>query len=284
MSTGQEISGIVPAASSLDRKYLRFLGSRNNIVPVPTPQFRSYRRVPNGPAPTPQNKAVNDGLKQAHNTRPEGSEQRSQCLMTSAQDTSFKSSNETYNVTPQQKLQIGFETISSSSGSTCQSAESGSVLHSSSERESHTVHDTKPLGDISNERGPNVAQGVSKSVREDRIFKPQDRMLPLPMKRHLKVDFRDRQIHSSNPSLQLPSDMADYRLTAERLREFGIRRTRQREDTSGFVTLKEFMLSRQEEEKQQNSRAAQRAQPKGNNEGVFTFHTTRKPGAQSFGT
>ena len=278
------MSGIVAAASSLDRKYLRFLGSRNNIVPVPTPQFRSYRRVPNGPAPTPQNKAVNDGLKQAHNTRAEGSDQRSQCSMSSAQDTSFKSSNETCNVTPQQKLQKGFEIISSCSGSTYQSAESGSVLHSSSEKESHTAHDTKPLGDISNERCSNVAQGVGKSVREDRIFKPQDRMVPLPMKRHLKVDFRDRQIHSSNPTLQLPSDMADYRLTAERLREFGIRRNRQREDTSGFVTLKEFMLSRQEEERQQNSRAAQRAQPKGNNEGVFTFHTTRKPEVQSSGT
>ena len=276
------MSGIVAAASSLDRKYLRFLGSRNNIVPVPTPQFRSYRRVPNGPAPTPQNKAVNDGLKQAHNTRAEGSEQRSQCLMSSAQDTSFKSSSETCNMTP--KLQKGFETISSCSGSTYQSAESGSVLYSSSEKESHTVHDMKPLGDISNERGPNVAQGVSKSVREDRIFKPQDRMLPLPIKRHLKVDLRDRQIHSSNPSLQLPSDMADYRVTAERLREFGISRNRQREDTTGFVTLKEFMLSRQEEERQQNSRAAQTAQPKGNNEGVFAFHTTRKPKVQSSGT
>lgn len=278
------MSGIVSAASSLDRKRLRFLGSRNNIVPVPTPQFRSYRRVPNGPAHTPQNKAVSDGLKQAHNARAEGSEQRSQCLMSSAQDTSFKSSNETCNVTPQQKPQKGFETISSCSGSTYQGAESGSVLHSSSEKESHTVHDMKPLGDISNERGQDVAQGVSKIVREDRIFKPQDGMLPLPMKRHLKVDFHDRQIHSSNPSLQLPSDMADYRLTAERLREFGIRRNRQREDTSGFVTLKEFMLSRQEEERQQNSRATQRAQPKGNNEGVSTFHTTRKPEVQSSGT
>jgi hypothetical protein len=271
------MSGIVAAASSLDRKYLRFLGSRNNIVPVPTPQFRSYRRVPNGPAPTPQNKAVNDGLKQAHNTRAEGSEQRNHILLSSAQDTSFKSSNDTCNVAPQQKLEKGFETISSCSGLIYQSADSGSVIHSSSEKESCAIHDTKRLGDISNERGPSIAQGMSKSVREDRIFKSQDRMLPLPMQRHLKVDLRDRQIHSSNPSLQLPSDMADYRLTAERLREFGIRRNRQREDTSGFVTLKEFMLSRQEEERRQNSRAAQRLQPKSNNEGVFAFHTTRKP-------
>jgi hypothetical protein len=69
--------------------------------------------------------------------------------------------------------------------------------------------------------------------------------------------------------------MADYRLTAERLREFGIRRNRQREDMSGFVTLKEFMLSRQEEEKQ-SSRAEQRATPKGN-EGLFTSCATRRP-------
>lgn len=34
----QEMSG-----ASLDRKYLRFLGAKN--VPVPTAQFRSYRRV-----------------------------------------------------------------------------------------------------------------------------------------------------------------------------------------------------------------------------------------------
>ncbi|XP_015591697.1 uncharacterized protein LOC107266083 isoform X2 [Cephus cinctus] len=31
--------------ASLDRKYLRFLGTRNQNVPVPTAQFRSYRRV-----------------------------------------------------------------------------------------------------------------------------------------------------------------------------------------------------------------------------------------------
>lgn len=31
--------------ASLDRKYLRFLGARNQNVPVPTAQFRSYRRV-----------------------------------------------------------------------------------------------------------------------------------------------------------------------------------------------------------------------------------------------
>jgi hypothetical protein len=79
--------------------------------------------------------------------------------------------------------------------------------------------------------------------------------------------------------------MADYRLTAERLREFGIRRNRQREDMSGFVTLKEFMLSRQEEEeKQQSSREAQRGQPKGNSEGLFTFCATRKLEVQSSGT
>lgn len=35
-----EISG-----ASLDRKYLKFLGTRNQNVPVPTAQFRSYRRV-----------------------------------------------------------------------------------------------------------------------------------------------------------------------------------------------------------------------------------------------
>ncbi|KAI4478996.1 hypothetical protein M0804_011458 [Polistes exclamans] len=31
--------------ASLDRKYLRFLGTRNQNIPVPTAQFRSYRRV-----------------------------------------------------------------------------------------------------------------------------------------------------------------------------------------------------------------------------------------------
>jgi hypothetical protein len=109
---------------------------------------------------------------------------------------------------------------------------------------------------------------MSIGVRSERMFKPQDRVLPLPVKRHLKVDFRDRQIHSSNPSLQFASDMADYRLAAERLRQFGIRRNEQREDTSGFVTLKQFMLSRQEEERRQSRRATQR--PMGSSEGVFT--------------
>lgn len=35
-----EISG-----ASLDRKYLKFLGTKNQNMPVPTAQFRSYRRV-----------------------------------------------------------------------------------------------------------------------------------------------------------------------------------------------------------------------------------------------
>lgn len=35
-----EISG-----ASLDRKYLKFLSTRNQNMPVPTAQFRSYRRV-----------------------------------------------------------------------------------------------------------------------------------------------------------------------------------------------------------------------------------------------
>uniref|UniRef100_A0A7R9P871 (California timema) hypothetical protein n=2 Tax=Timema TaxID=61471 RepID=A0A7R9P871_TIMCA len=61
----------------------------------------------------------------------------------------------------------------------------------------------------------------------------------------LKQDF-------NKPSVGIDSDyMIDYRLAAERLREFGISRNRQREDTSGFVTLEEFMLSRQEEERRQ---------------------------------
>jgi hypothetical protein len=95
------------------------------------------------------------------------------------------------------------------------------------------------------------------------------------MQRHFKAEFRDRHIHASNPSLQLPSDISDYRLAAERLRELGMRRNRQREDTSGFVTLKEFMLSRQEEERRQNSRTTQRLHPAGNNEGAFTFPRRR---------
>jgi connector enhancer of kinase suppressor of Ras 2 len=35
-----EISG-----ASLDRKYLKFLGAKTHNIPVPTAQFRSYRRV-----------------------------------------------------------------------------------------------------------------------------------------------------------------------------------------------------------------------------------------------
>jgi len=31
--------------ASLDRKYLKFLGAKNHNIPVPTAQFRSYRRV-----------------------------------------------------------------------------------------------------------------------------------------------------------------------------------------------------------------------------------------------
>lgn len=31
--------------ASLDRKYLKFLGARNQNIPVPTAQFRSYRKV-----------------------------------------------------------------------------------------------------------------------------------------------------------------------------------------------------------------------------------------------
>lgn len=31
--------------ASLDRKYLKFLGAKNQNMPVPTAQFRSYRRV-----------------------------------------------------------------------------------------------------------------------------------------------------------------------------------------------------------------------------------------------
>lgn len=41
--------------ASLDRKYLKFLGARNQNIPVPTAQFRSYRRVL--PSSTP-NKCV----------------------------------------------------------------------------------------------------------------------------------------------------------------------------------------------------------------------------------
>ncbi|KAK2578688.1 hypothetical protein KPH14_011657 [Odynerus spinipes] len=48
-----EVSG-----ASLDRKYLRFLGTRNQNVPVPTAQFRSYRRV----LPTNMANKKEDGL------------------------------------------------------------------------------------------------------------------------------------------------------------------------------------------------------------------------------
>nr|XP_012216845.1 PREDICTED: uncharacterized protein LOC105668809 isoform X1 [Linepithema humile] len=40
--------------ASLDRKYLKFLGTRNQNIPVPTAQFRSYRRVL--PSSTPNKK------------------------------------------------------------------------------------------------------------------------------------------------------------------------------------------------------------------------------------
>lgn len=249
------------AGSSLDRKYLRFLGSRNNIVPVPTSQFRSYRRVPNGPAPAPQSKAVRVGQKDQNNSRGEGCEQRIDNLMPSAQDPSV-------NMPLQHKAPAASETVPTATGLMYQSADNASALNSSSQKESRVSHDTRPLLNSLNERGPAVSQEISIGVRGERMFKPQDRVLPLPVKRHLKVDFRDRQIHSSNPSLQFPADMADYRLAAERLRQFGIRRNEQREDTSGFVTLKQFMLSRQEEERRQSRRANQR--PMGSNEGVFT--------------
>jgi hypothetical protein len=262
------MSGTVAAASSLDRKYLRFLGSRNDIVPVPTPQFRSYRRVPNGPASTPENKAVSDGQKQPNKTAGEECEQRTDNLITSAQDPLVSPSNETCSTAPLQKLPKTSETIPLGTGLIYQSDESVPTLNSS-EKESHTLHDMRPLLGSSNERHP--TQGLSTTVRWERMCKPPDRMLPLPMQRRMKVDFRDRQIHSSNPSLQLLSDMADFRPAAERLREFRIHRNMQREDTSGFVTLKEFMLSRQEEERRQNSRTAQRPQPTGSNEGAFTY-------------
>jgi hypothetical protein len=181
--------------------------------------------------------------------------------MSSAQDPSV-------NMPVQHKLPTASETVPSSTGLMYQSADSVTALNSSSQKESHVSHDTRPLLNSLNERGPAVSQEMSIGVRGERMFKPQDRVLPLPVKRHLKVDFRDRQIHSSNPSLQFPSDMADYRLAAERLRQFGIRRNEQREDTSGFVTLKQFMLSRQEEERRQSRRATQRLME--SNEGVFT--------------
>ncbi|XP_023711372.1 uncharacterized protein LOC111866550 isoform X3 [Cryptotermes secundus] len=255
-SSNQETSGTVTVGSSLDRKYLRFLGGRNNIVPVPTSQFRSYRRVPNGPAPTPQSKAVRVGQKEQNISRGGGCEQEIDNLKTSAQDPSV-------NMPLQQKSPAASETAPSS-------ANNASALNSSSQKESHISHDTRPLLNSLNEMGPAVSQEMSIGVRGERMFKPQDRVLPLPVKRHLKVDFRDRQIHSSNPSLQFPSDMADYRLAAERLRQFGIRRNEQREDTSGFVTLKQFMLSRQEEERRQCRRAVQR--PVGSSE-VYTGYT-----------
>ncbi|KAL7295304.1 hypothetical protein TKK_0011338 [Trichogramma kaykai] len=45
-SKEQDVGG-----ASLDRKYLKFLGGKSQNVPVPTAQFRSYRRVlPNSPA------------------------------------------------------------------------------------------------------------------------------------------------------------------------------------------------------------------------------------------
>jgi hypothetical protein len=251
----------VAAASSLDRKYLPFLGSRNNRVPVPTPQFRSYRRVPNGPAPTALNKAVSGGQKQTMKATGEGCVQRTGNLISSEQDPSVNPINEACNSTSQQKVPKSSETIPSDTGLIYQSAESVPTSNSSSEKENQTSHNMKPLFSNADERTRTLT-----SVRGESMFKP----LPLPVQRHFKADFRDCYIHSSNPSLQLPLDMADYRLAAERLRELGIHRNRQREDTSGFVTLKEFMLSRQEEERRQNSRTTQRLQPAGNSEGVFT--------------
>ena len=196
-STNQE----TPSSSSLDRKYLRFLGgSRNNIVPVPTAQFRSYRRVPNGPAPAPVQKQV---------IKP-----------------SSESSEHTQDPAAMSQPAMMFPSVDS----------------------------------------------VESEARPTRIFKPLS---------HHAQRLREHQIHSSNPSLQLSSDMADYRLAAERLREFGIRRNRQREDTSGFVTLEEFMLSRQEEERRQN-RAIQRMQA-ANNSATTTASTTTSSTSSSEG-
>ena len=54
---GKKDSGVKDhemAGASLDRKYLKFLGTRTQNVPVPTAQFRSYRRVL--PSSTPNKK------------------------------------------------------------------------------------------------------------------------------------------------------------------------------------------------------------------------------------
>lgn len=42
---GQSFKDHEITGASLDRKYLKFLGARNQNIPVPTAQFRSYRKV-----------------------------------------------------------------------------------------------------------------------------------------------------------------------------------------------------------------------------------------------
>ncbi|KAL0270564.1 UNVERIFIED_CONTAM: hypothetical protein PYX00_007933 [Menopon gallinae] len=123
--------------ASLDRKYLRFLGHKNTPLPVPTSQFRSYRRM----QPTAATAVHGKGIEKNENA---------------------------------------------------------------------------------NKNQQNVNRDQPGLVR--------------------------KTLHLSNPSLIHP-DMADYRITQERLAEF--RRLRNQENTqegSGFMTLEQFMTSRQEEE------------------------------------
>lgn len=167
--------------SSLDRKYLRFLSSKQN-VPVPTAQYRSYRRVtPKITSSTPRSSQFYLSSENLNEDEPPPA----------PPPPPPPSSNRDY------------------------------IRRSS---------------DISGD----AAAAVATSLENKPI-------------RQLKVV--DRHIHASNPSLLLPNNLLDYRLTEERLREFGMRRNRiQREDTSGFVTLEAFMLSRQEEERKQQQR------------------------------
>ncbi|KAK7868377.1 hypothetical protein R5R35_013663 [Gryllus longicercus] len=206
-------------SSSLDRKYLCFLGSsRNSTVPVPTAHFRSYRRVPNS-AP---NKTLHDssqkiidpvvkGVASGNSSSPRYSDSAKDLPKKTRGLSNIRSmdSTETPKLTLEKVRSTNYNNLVLTPNSN---------LCKSKEKESHPVPNKPPVS--------------------DRFLRP------------VKIgDLRDRSTHASNPTLQLSGDLSDYRLAAERLREFNVQRNRPREDTSGFVTLEEFMLSRQEEER-----------------------------------
>ncbi|XP_063220348.1 uncharacterized protein LOC134529812 isoform X2 [Bacillus rossius redtenbacheri] len=207
-----------PTSASLDRKYLNFLGGmRNGNVPVPTAQFRSYRRSPK------------KRLVQESGAGDKNSDQISNDVYLPSKSGKFMPPRVNILDTEDMSTNVKLETL-------CM--------------ENFSLEDTFKSCDTSdaNVRGPPIFkknQGVNTLPTLERREKAM-----LQSHKFLKErSARDRQIHASNPTLQLSSDMQNYRLAAERLRKFGLGHNHQQEDTSGFITLEELMISRQEEEK-----------------------------------